>query len=109
MKLAERSGSAAGDPVGNWEACLRVRGKDAHRRRGNQATASRDVGVGETGGNKTPGARVGTPVDNGRGACGLERGARFLRGKTSEGRKPRNGFGTKQGRELEQARKPLRG
>jgi hypothetical protein len=40
-------------------------------------------------------SRSSTPVDDGRGACGPERGARFLRGEDSEGRNPRNGCGTK--------------
>jgi hypothetical protein len=56
------------------------------------------------------------PVDNGKGADGPERGARFLRGEDSEGRDPRDGCGMEQGREArvgqeaaERLRKPVSG
>jgi hypothetical protein len=44
------------------------------------------VGVEETGGDKVREVASSTPVDDRKGACGPERGARFLRGETSEGR-----------------------
>jgi hypothetical protein len=58
----------------------------------------------------------GSGTDNCKGARGPERGARFLRGETSEGGKIPNGCGTKQGRETrtcwetaERLRKPASG
>lgn len=61
-------------------------------------------------------SRLSTSVDDGKGASGPERGARFLRGEDSEGRNPRNGCGMQQGREArvgqetaERLRKPVSG
>jgi len=44
------------------------------------------VGVGETSGDKAKAARHGRWVDNCKGARGVERRARSLRGEDSEGR-----------------------
>jgi len=51
-------------------------GKEAYSSWGIQATAS--AGVGETKSDKRPEVRSRTPVDNCRGASGLERGTRPL-------------------------------
>jgi hypothetical protein len=56
------------------------------------------VGVLETGGDKVQEVASRASVDDRKGACGPERGARFLRGEDSEGR-TLGGSGTKQGRE----------
>jgi hypothetical protein len=59
------------------------------------------VGVGETGSKETRVDRISTSVDNCKEACGLERGAAIsCEGNALKGGKnPRNGCGTKQGRE----------
>jgi hypothetical protein len=76
---------------------------------GNQATTPRGVYVGETSDDKTEGSALCMPVDNYKGACGLERCARFSRGENSEGRSPGSVAALNQAVELVLARKPLRG
>jgi hypothetical protein len=63
-------------------------GKDDHSSRGKSATRAAARGVAETGGERRREARSRTPVDNGKGASGLERGTRSSRGKGSEGGDP---------------------
>ena len=76
--------------------------------RGETRRLRASVGVGETAGDKALGVASTTSVKNRGGASGLERGARFLRGESSEGGSS-DGSGVKQTRELEPASKPLRG
>lgn len=63
---------------GDREAGLRACEKGTHSLRGNQATASSGVDVGETTGNKVEGDTSGTLVDNGKEASRLGRGGRSL-------------------------------
>jgi hypothetical protein len=57
------------------------------------------VGVEETDGDKAGVVSPVATVANRKGASGLERGTRFLRGEDSEEENLRNGCGMKQGHE----------
>jgi hypothetical protein len=48
---------------------------------------------------RSQGVHFSTRVDNREGVCGFERGWQFLRGEDSEGKRSRDGCGTKQGHE----------
>jgi len=83
--------------------------KGTHSRWGNQATASTAWESGKPAVTRRRIARLCTSVDNGKGVSCLERGvALTVRGKPCR-RNPRNGCGTKQGREPRTKPNPLRG
>jgi len=77
VKQAEHDGSVDHGP-GRPGSGLRAREKGTHSRQGNEATALFGVWAsGKLQVTRLRSARHSTPVDNGKGARGLERGARL--------------------------------
>jgi len=67
------------------------------------------VDVDETSGERQTAVHLRMRVDDCKGAGGLERGSRSLRGESSEGRIPGTVAARKKAAKLGSARKPLRG